>query len=148
MVHPLETDMGCNLWFDTLDLYSALVNAVLCEISCYIGQSHVEHNLTDNKWWRVSCEVLEQSYPYCFSNCTKFCRADARFAPSQWKTVLLCNDVSHWLGASLESALFCNLLLSNSGGCILKWAFLFCNWSPERNSNRGVAPYIISSHIY
>ena len=27
-------------------------------------------------------------------------RADSRFAPSQWETALLCNDVSHWLGAS------------------------------------------------
>ena len=32
-------------------------------------------------------------------------RADSRFAPSQWETALLCNDVSYWLGASLESAL-------------------------------------------
>ena len=32
-------------------------------------------------------------------------RADARFVPSQWETALLCNDVSHWLGANLESAL-------------------------------------------
>ena len=32
-------------------------------------------------------------------------RADSRFAPSQWERALLCNDVSHWLGASLESAL-------------------------------------------
>ena len=32
-------------------------------------------------------------------------RADSRFAPSQWETVLLCNDVSHWLGANLGSAL-------------------------------------------
>ena len=32
-------------------------------------------------------------------------RADSRFAPNQWETVLLCNDVSHWLGAGLESAL-------------------------------------------
>ena len=31
--------------------------------------------------------------------------ADSRFAPSQWETALLCNDVSHWLTASLESAL-------------------------------------------
>ena len=31
-------------------------------------------------------------------------RADSRFAPSQWETALLCNDISHWLGASLESA--------------------------------------------
>ena len=27
-----------------------------------------------------------------------------RFAPSQWETALLCNDVSHWMGAGLESA--------------------------------------------
>ena len=33
-------------------------------------------------------------------------RADSRFAPSQWETALLCNDVFHWLGASLESALY------------------------------------------
>ena len=32
-------------------------------------------------------------------------RADSRFVPSQWETTLLCNDVSHWLGASLESTL-------------------------------------------
>ena len=31
--------------------------------------------------------------------------ADFRLAPNQWETTLLCNDVSHWLGASLESAL-------------------------------------------
>ena len=29
-----------------------------------------------------------------------------RFAPSRWETALLCNDVSHWLSASLESALY------------------------------------------
>ena len=32
-------------------------------------------------------------------------QADSRFASSQWETALLCDDVSHWLGASLESAL-------------------------------------------
>ena len=32
-------------------------------------------------------------------------RDDFRFAPSQWETALLCNYVSHWLGASLASAL-------------------------------------------
>ena len=30
---------------------------------------------------------------------------DSRFAPNQWETALLCSDVSHWMGASLESAL-------------------------------------------
>ena len=31
-------------------------------------------------------------------------RTDSRFAPSQWGTALLCNDISHWLGTNLESA--------------------------------------------
>ena len=31
-------------------------------------------------------------------------RADSRFVPSQWEMPLLCNDASHWLGTSLESA--------------------------------------------
>ena len=34
-------------------------------------------------------------------------KADSRFAPKQWETALHCNDVSHWLGARLESALYC-----------------------------------------
>ena len=29
---------------------------------------------------------------------------DSRFAPNQWETALFCNDVSHWLGATLKSA--------------------------------------------
>ena len=33
------------------------------------------------------------------------CRADSKFVPCQWETALLCNDVSHWLGANLESNL-------------------------------------------
>ena len=40
------------------------------------------------------------------SNERQWCRADSRFAPSQWETALLCNDVLHWLGASPESALW------------------------------------------
>ena len=32
-------------------------------------------------------------------------RADSRLAPSHLEMALLCNEVSHWLGASLESAL-------------------------------------------
>ena len=44
----------------------------------------------------------------------QYSRADSSFAPSQWETVLLCNDVSHWLGASLESALYSSLLVFHS----------------------------------
>ena len=34
-----------------------------------------------------------------------FNKADFRFAPNQWEMALLCKDVSHWLGTSLESGL-------------------------------------------
>ena len=33
-------------------------------------------------------------------------RAHSRFAPSQWEMALLCGDVSCWLAAKLESALY------------------------------------------
>ena len=42
-------------------------------------------------------------------------RSDSKFAPSQWDTVLLCNYVFHWLGASLESrklSSVCNIHVS------------------------------------
>ena len=41
-------------------------------------------------------------------------RADSRFAPSQWETALLCNDVSHWLGANLGSSLYMLLFISTN----------------------------------
>ena len=57
-------------------------------------------------------------------------RADSKFMPRQWEMALLCNNVSHWLGASLESALNSSV----SGGklsalclprpCHLTWWFL------------------------
>ena len=31
---------------------------------------------------------------------TNIFRTDSRLAPSRWETALLCNDVSHWLGAN------------------------------------------------
>ena len=46
-------------------------------------------------------------------------RADPRFAASQWETTLLCNDVSHWLGTSLESALNCICIICLRY-CVLK----------------------------
>ena len=49
----------------------------------------------------IFCYIAEATHCKTCVNC----RADSRFAPSQWETALLCNDVSHWLGASLWSAL-------------------------------------------
>ena len=36
---------------------------------------------------------------------TDYFKADSKFVPSQWETLLQGNVVSHWLGANLESAL-------------------------------------------
>ena len=48
-----------------------------------------------------------------------------RFTPSQWKTVLLCNDVSHWLGTNLESALLVHIALVEHIEEDTKW-LVFC----------------------
>ena len=56
-----------------------------------------------------------QSPDVCARVCCTVNRADSRFAPSQWETALLCNAISHWLGASLESAL-CEAMSSNNYG--------------------------------
>ena len=58
-------------------------------------------------------------------------RAGSRFVPSQWETSLLCDDVSYWLGANLESALpefvferpdFESWPCQKKATCFFKWA--------------------------
>ena len=63
-------------------------------------------------------------------------RADSTFAPSQWEATLHCNDISHWLGASLETTLcvrkwlfnhkFYTHLVEGCYVCVVSWA-LICN---------------------
>ena len=60
------------------------------------------HILIEISWKWVQLTMIQlwySSYGLVVS------RADSRFAPSQWEQVLLCNDVSHWPGTNLESAL-------------------------------------------
>ena len=64
---------------------------------------------------KSSCE-LTKDIPYtthrwatgCLKGLFRRNRADSRFAPSQWEMPLLCNDISHWLGASLEKSWPCH----------------------------------------
>ena len=52
------------------------------------------------------CKYLTQCHMCkCVMKIRITSRADSRFAYSQWEKALLCNDISHWLGASLESTL-------------------------------------------
>ena len=50
------------------------------------------------------------------------CRADSRFAPSQWERLLQSKAVSHWLGANLESALIC--VITDGWGIQRQWKLL------------------------
>ena len=52
--------------------------------------------------WNIGANTVSMLYTLHGSPCHG---ADSRLAPSQWETALLCNDVSHWLGANLDSAL-------------------------------------------
>ena len=59
-----------------------------------------------NKWPCSFILFLQLSCMYiCKIHVLTILMADSRFAPSRWETTLFCNDVSHWLDASLESAL-------------------------------------------
>ena len=62
----------------------------------------------NNMWgvfWVFKIYVLWLALLYCMPG---YFRAESRFVPSQWVMALLSNDVSRWLGASLESALLLN----------------------------------------
>ena len=56
-------------------------------------------------YWRSDTAIMSYRCLGLGIRLTIITRADSRFVPSQWETALLCNDVSHWLDASLESAL-------------------------------------------
>ena len=57
------------------------------------------------------------------NDCRLISRTGCRFALNQWGTALLCNDISHWLGANLESALIiCSMHIHNTRvGCNKKY---------------------------
>ena len=78
--------------------------------------------------WRFQMPFDDYNVLYFVSDFTEVCpsawitynqgvwcyRAASRFAPSQWETALLCDDASHWLGASLESALCYSVSLGHN----------------------------------
>ena len=69
----------------------------------YISSSFQFLNGIQN--WKHAAVTRSKSKLFISVSDGIICRADSRFAPCQWETALLCNDVSHWLGTSLESAL-------------------------------------------
>ena len=90
------------------------------------------------KWHNMDLEIwvdiaagngleLNRCQAITWTNDDILSRADSRLAPSQWETALLCNDVSHWLGTSLETALIvnCTLMSIFSKICIKIQTFFF-----------------------
>ena len=97
----------------------------LAGVGCVIGWSkyrlgtpymhwiRVSSNALPDRWefpmfytghWQSPCIALTagKSLPLGLSKETaKEYRDQSRYAPSQWETLLHCNDVSHWLGAYL-----------------------------------------------
>ena len=76
----------CNLWFDT-DLYSASVNALRYEISCYIGPRYCDLTLI--------CLLLQSTH----------CGKKYRVIPDRVITELDCTNfrfVFHWISSSFK----------------------------------------------
>ena len=82
--HPL-----CWLWNSCCEW-----NTYLCEIE----KLSFCHNNEMKLRFQIKSKVFNHRFE-CYKH-----RADSILAPSQWEMVLLCNGVSHCLGASLESA--------------------------------------------
>ena len=82
-----------------------------------LGSSHLMTCSGDKVWLRVISRFFSSMHPMKF-----IFMADSRFALSQWETALLCNDVSHWLRVSLESALILKGVQSCAIGILLMQA--------------------------
>ena len=93
------------------------------------SSSHVERGdiphwcLTDVNVWSETHSVCNRNWLYTYPdtvthgihNLQHNIRYDSGFAPSQWETALLNDDVSHWLGADLESALSTKVIYDSIG---------------------------------
>ena len=109
---------------DFIDDQSKLVQVMAwCHqaTSHYLSQcwprSLMPYDVTRPQW--VNCSISLICSPKNFTglildteSLLSSVRSDSQFASSQWETVLLCNKVSHWLGAILESTLSIYVMIS------------------------------------
>ena len=73
--------------------------------------------------------------------CQMHSRVDTRFAPSQWETALLFNDVSHWLGASQESVLhMISITIPKVSGCYVPQCHQLDGCIPQCHQLDGCMP--------
>ena len=67
-------------------------------------QCYYIHTISHDSQYNGYSQRLYAHVPVC-RGIFPLDRVDSKLASSQWETTLLCNDVSHWLGANLVSAL-------------------------------------------
>ena len=103
---------NCSIWDHTTWCFHMISDMLSREIHCYMYLQYPEdlRNKMRDSITKYYGQRLHDPYHQHVTDTwdeiqTEVWRADSRFVPSQWETALLCNDVSHWLGASLESAL-------------------------------------------
>ena len=105
---------GCSWSLRLLEFIAHIRGSIETDYSCVVG-GHIQwwaHITALVHWTGVEtwlthswCSVYHHQQLSLLAISTSWSRADSRFAPSQWETALLYNDVSHWLGANLESAI-------------------------------------------
>ena len=76
---------------------------------------------------RIDCN-LNHCYKYIKCIASMF-RADSKLGPSQWETALLCNDISHWLGANLESTLMLSVTRGHICLSVQYFDHYLSNWA-------------------
>ena len=87
--------------------YTCLNMSYYCQFYNFdVGNIFPTTNLTLSTITQSSfAQTLEMALrKWAVASLVWICGAHSMFACSQWETALLYNDVSHWLGASLESA--------------------------------------------
>ena len=87
-----------------------LWDVITCPCPWYLLLAHTSSFETwrpamTTRYWRNRCKCIRNTFINSDMKLAMWSKKLTRFAPSQWETALLCNDVSHWLGASLELAL-------------------------------------------
>ena len=103
MLLKLDTYLGSNARVHVKYLY----NLICIQISAALSICHTQICKPPKKINSIYVNQVGILHILWNNNsCWHDIRADSRFAPNQWETVLLCNDVFHRLGASPVSALW------------------------------------------
>ena len=95
----------CLIKFSTIILNDPYIESLLYVLTNVHSSTSYYLSVAQCKTGKLSTLVRYLNLSLALSHRYKTQHIDARFEPHQWETAPHCNGVSHWLGASLESAL-------------------------------------------